>query len=137
MSSFSENVSYFIYLKSNLCNEIARNICQLVLNAKMRITRFPTTTFGYSSSLPVLKYSLLLEVGGWVIKLTLRHFYFLIPFPLLFIILSLIHNLLFHHFSKWLMLGQIKDLLFPGPRKTKSDPKPDFWHILVPLSIKK
>lgn len=66
MSSFSENVSYFIYLKSNLCNEIARNICQLVLNAKMRITRFPTTTFGYSSSLPVLKYSLLLEVGGWV-----------------------------------------------------------------------
>ena len=66
MSSFSEHVSYFIYLKPNLCNEIARNICQLVLNAKTRITRFPTTTFGYSSRLPVLKYSLLLGVGRWV-----------------------------------------------------------------------
>lgn len=63
MSSFFENVSYFIYLKLNLCNKIARNICQLDLNAKMRITRFPTTTFGYSSRLPVLKVTVLGK--GW------------------------------------------------------------------------
>lgn len=62
MSSFSESASNFIYLKPNLCNEIASNICQLVSDAKTRIARVPTTTFEYSSSLPVLN----IHFSGWV-----------------------------------------------------------------------
>ena len=49
-------------------------------------------------------------------KLTLRYFYFLVPFPLLFIILSVMPKVLLHCPSKRLMLRQIKTLLFLSPK---------------------
>lgn len=76
-------------------------------------------------------------VGRWVIKLTWRHFYFLISSPLLLIILRVIPKLFTSLPVKMINVRSDKKIFCFQVQRVKSDSQTEFWHIPGQFNTKK